>query len=185
MPNLKITNKQVIALRTAASKMFASDENYHDWLGTNFGKFSTLQLTVNEAGEAIRLISKNYFNQKNRHYGTGKPGLQQHLTQRQATKIGFLEKILGWENEPGRMTGFIQRQTGRLKAVEMLMNWEATKVIIGLQRIIAGKNKRLYDYLNTLKIYNPESIRGKAIIKSIKTKLFRKKRDRIIRDWKN
>lgn len=172
MPNLK--NRNLIKpLRTAASKAFGDDDKYHDWLSDNYGVRSTLDLHNGQAIEALKLLSKiTGFKGGQRYYtGQGKSGKQQHLTQGQASKIAVLEKILNWQSQNHRLRGFIKRQTGKLTTVEMLMNWEASKVIVGMQRIIAGKNKRLYDYLNTLKITNPESPESKAIIKYIRERL--------------
>ena len=89
---------------------------------------------------------------KRGYYGSGKAnGLgYSRITAAQAGKISGLEYLLGWETNPARLAGFITRQTGKDKAVEWLSVSQAQKVIIGLQRILAGKDKALYHFLNTL-----------------------------------
>lgn len=63
-------------------------------------------------------------------------------------KIDALCAVLGWDNEQ-RLNGWIKRQTGKLKTKRMLTKKEATKVIIGLIKMIAGDNRELYQWLNT------------------------------------
>lgn len=66
----------------------------------------------------------------------------------QINKIDSLIEVLGWDN-PQRLNGFIKRQTGKNKSKMMLTEPEATKVIIGLMKILAGGNRKLYNWLNT------------------------------------
>lgn len=66
----------------------------------------------------------------------------------QIDKIDALAGVLGWEADR-RLNGFIKRQTGKNKTKWMITKREATKVIIGLMKMIAGGNRDLYNWLNT------------------------------------
>lgn len=62
-----------------------------------------------------------------------------HLTQKQADEIARLEQVLGWTDNPKRLGGFITRQTKKTKTVEMLGRKEASKVILGLRKLLTEK----------------------------------------------
>lgn len=139
-----ITKAQVKKLRTVASKVFETDEDYRDALRF-YGCDSTVLLTKDQASDFIsRLEGKQP--PKRSYKGTGKRGRQQHLTPAQAERIEILESLLGWNRT--RTNGFIKRQVRHFKAVEMLMNYEAVKVITGMQRIIANGDKDVYRTIN-------------------------------------
>jgi len=171
----KITKSQVRALRTAASKVFPNDELYHDWLMNNFKVESTLELSNTQARRAIDLLAKETgFKSKRNYYGSGIKGQKAGpLTENQAKKIGALERLLGWERK--QTLGFIRRQTGKLCDVQMLRNYEAQKVIVGMQRIAAGGDQKIYKQLNTMQITDPDSPVGKALIEVLKKKAQNKK----------
>lgn len=86
--------------------------------------------------------------------GHGKKGWQLHLTQPQAERIAILGELLGWNSVS--LHKFINRQLKKNAGVEMLMNYEARKIIIGMQRILAGNNKAIYKKLNSM---NNEKLR--------------------------
>lgn len=165
----KITKPQIKAIHAAKRGVFSSDEDYRGWLSANFnGKMSSLKLTRNEAGEAIKILGMTTGHSKP-YTGKGEQNGVRYLSQGQAQKIGALQAVLGWDAE--RLIGFIKRQTCKLTAVEMLMGWEAKKVIIGLQRVIAMGDKEVYNYLNKLKSGDPATAAGQAIIKAVKMRL--------------
>lgn len=76
---------------------------------------------------------------KGRYIGRGSVGQPGHLTQEQAGYIARLEDQLGWSNNPRRIAGFIKRVTGSISTVEMLSSRNASKLIIGLERL-TGRN---------------------------------------------
>ena len=53
----------------------------------------------------------------------------------------------------------------------MLTSYEAKKIIIGLQRVAAGKSKELYDYLNKFQFQNPKTPAGRALIEIVKKRM--------------
>lgn len=65
----------------------------------------------------------------------------------QVKRMELLAGLLGWTDE-NRLTGFIARQTGKHKTKMMVTGGEASKIIIGLQRIIADGNLKIYDIVN-------------------------------------
>lgn len=83
------------------------------------------------------------------------------------SKISALCLVLGWEKEE-RLNGWIKRQTGKQKTKRMLTKGEATKVIIGLQKMIAGNNKKLYNWLNSANAELIASDRGREKINELK-----------------
>jgi len=133
-----INNKQIKILRTCASKVFADNDQYHEWLASNFGKSSTKKLNNSEAVEAIYLVSQmvpgapKVKKSKGRYTGAGTFGM---LTASQAWKIEQLEDALGWSESPQRLKGFIKRQLSKGKHVESLTNREASRVISGLVKL--------------------------------------------------
>ncbi|APF20370.1 hypothetical protein Calab_1480 [Caldithrix abyssi DSM 13497] len=143
------SKKQIKLIRALAAHHFYDDDDYHDWLFDQFGKKSTKELTGHEAHEAIQLLSFRKAPLRvdgGRHYsGSGRAGDGRHfLTQAQANKIGALEYALGWSGNPFRLIGFIKKQTGKNKTVEMLSRSEASKVIIGLEKLL--EEERIGDY---------------------------------------
>jgi len=146
---MKITKKQIRALRAAAGKVFDDDEDYHDWLANCFlGIVSTKDLSAREASQAIGLLRKSIGYEGN-VYGSGRRGdATGFITHMQALKIRHLIAELGWGNA-GKLK-FIKRQTGRTCDIRMLRNYEATKVIVGLQRVLAGGDNDVYKRLNEM-----------------------------------
>lgn len=156
MPN--INKGQIKALRTIASKIFPGDEEYRAWLYQRYEVESTKDISFHQANDALDALNKelnpNRKPQK-RYYGSGRKAANRrtnnHLHKSQAEKIGALEKLLSWDNDKTRLLGFITRQTGHNKAVQMLTPGEATKVIVGMQRIAANGDKGIYKMLNEMK----------------------------------
>lgn len=144
-----INNRQIKALRTAASKVFASDDDYRDFLASNFdGITSTKDLSQDEASKAIDILCKmTGFRHPVKSSGEkGRPA--GHLTEKQLRKIYALQEFGGWSRHS--LTGFIKRQTGKFCPVEMLLNHEAQKVIIGMQRVISKGDSDEFKRLNKM-----------------------------------
>lgn len=157
----QINKKQIIALRTAASKVFSDDE-FREFLAFNFdGVLSTKDLDSEQASVAITLLSNQIgytgrdathrVSTNKRAYGIGKKGRAAgRITQAQAEKINGLCELLGWEIDGKEILRFVERQTGSMKSVSWLLNYQASKVIVGMQKVIAAGDKALYDFLNNL-----------------------------------
>ena len=68
-------------------------------------------------------------------------GADERITQRQADYVAHLEDLLGWTDEPARLTGWLSRQLERrLTFLAALTRHEATVVITGLE-VLAGIKK--------------------------------------------
>jgi hypothetical protein len=119
---------------------------------SQYGVTSMAELNVAQLKEIRDAFLKNRDkeSQGRRYYGSGvKDGMKSsRITFEQAKKIGVLASMLGWDET--RLIGFIRRQTGEVKAVEWLMKYQASKVITGMQRIIAGKDEKKYRELNQM-----------------------------------
>lgn len=83
-------------------------------------------------GDTRKAVDRN----GGRYTGRGSKQIGQWLTQAQADKIGRLEDELGWTASPKRLLGFIERQIGSRATVEMLSVARASKVILGLERVL-------------------------------------------------
>jgi len=148
--------KKLRSLHAAGKAAGMDHEMLSDSICSHYGLASLKDLSEDQIDEAVlRLRSATAAasgKPKRGYYGSGTAnGLgYSRITAAQAKKISALEYLLGWETNPARLAGFIKRQTGKDKAVEWLTVAHAQKVIIGLQRILAGKDKALYHFLNTL-----------------------------------
>jgi len=141
-----ITKPQIKKLRVLASKAFPNDDLYHEWLATQFKDMetgkpaeSTKRISSQAAHYAIQMLLPEHERKNSKYYPRGS-GYSNHLSDSQAKNIGGLAADLGWT--PDGLLKFIQRQTGKNKTVEMLSGKEATKVIIGLERVF--KHKQSY-----------------------------------------
>lgn len=157
------TKKQVIVIKALASKIYSDDDEYRFAL-KSYGVDSSKKLTIEQASSFITKLSLHKKSSKTQqnpaaggtapaagsaiYTGTGKRGMQRHLTAAQGVRISILEKILGWNKNS--TYDFIKKQTGKNKSVEMLMNYEAGKVIVGMQMIIVNSDKEKYKSINAV-----------------------------------
>lgn len=154
-----ITKDQIKAYKTLINKLKIDKETELSMLErykVNSCKF----LSRSDAIWLIKELSKRV-NEPKKNIGKGQRGSQMHLTDLQAERIILLQKLLGYHD--AGFQSFIHRQVGKLKSVSMLMNYEASKVIVGMERVFAGKNRQLFLSLN--KMSNAEL---KSFIKNIK-----------------
>jgi hypothetical protein len=159
------TLRQIKKIHTLKSKLSLSDEDYRQNLSV-FSAETSKELSTDQASLFISNLEKtlNKINplpkttaepglqrpgSANKYYGKGRRGMQIHLTELQAQRINILQDLLGW-NET-RTTGFIKHQLNLNKAVQMLTNFEASKIIVGMQRILSNGDKNLYKRINCMK----------------------------------
>jgi hypothetical protein len=143
-----ITTKQIKLLRVLAAKTFPDDQLYHDWLYEQFFVNSTKELRQVQANAAIKFllgqskVVRHAEPESKIKSGTGTAGDgQAYLTGRQSWKIGELVKALGWADEPSRLEGFLTRQTGgKVTTLRMLSRSEASKTIMGLEKILRSNH---------------------------------------------
>lgn len=138
-----ILQKQMIA--TMGRRVFNQDEDaYRNFLESRYGVRSCTQMSKAECSDCIDML---------KHIESGRPvparnrdGLWASDAQR--AKMRALFKLMGWVQEH-QVLGFIERQTRRKKSFEMLTKGDASKVIVGLQRIIADGDSTMYKFLNS------------------------------------
>jgi hypothetical protein len=141
------TTAQIKALKTLFRKndLNAEDE---DRILAGYGVKSCTKLTIKSASSLITKLSEGLKKPDKKYTGKGTRGQQMHVTQLQAERIDLLQQLNGWGNQG--LYKFIARQTGKNKPVQMLMNFEAVKVIVGMERVYAGKNRRLFLLVNKM-----------------------------------
>lgn len=130
---MKIKKRTVRRLRAAASKLFPEDDLYYQFIGQHYGVESTLELTEKQAIEALQTIDQELKVQKVKTHGKRRKGF---LTSNQKEYIEGMFAELGWDPGP-RQWGFIKKQIGKQSSVDMLTNRDASKVITGLERMMA------------------------------------------------
>lgn len=108
--------------------------NYYDFIGMHYGVDSTLDLTEDQAEDAIQAMDQELKAIKRAKRPDRKPGF---ITPRQKEYLEGLFDELGWKNV-NRQIGFINKQIGRKCTVDMLRNREASVVITGLERVVAS-----------------------------------------------
>ena len=146
-----ITKKQIIAIKTLSDKLGLTDAEEDEML---YGNSSVSNLSKRQASALIGELSKRCENNPPKHKprtgytGKGSKGQQMHLTQPQAERIGLMKTLLGWSD--AGIQSFIHRQIKKLKGVDMLMSFEASKVIVGMGRVYADKNKDLFLTINKM-----------------------------------
>jgi len=166
-----ISTKQIMAIKTLQSKLQMNDDGYHAALWEFAEAGSCTELSKSQATKFISDLS-NKLNKTapysstpqspaspggapSRYTGNGKNGRSKHLTPARANRIEILEDLLGWTGEE-KLTKFIKRQVARLRPenilvhVNMLSNKEASKVIIGMQRVFCDDRKLDYEKINML-----------------------------------
>jgi hypothetical protein len=155
---MEITKNQIKAVRTLASRIFPSDDDYRSMLAT-MNVTSTKDLSFAQAkiliGKLAEIAKKKNCHSRmplsgiqKKYYGTGKCGQQRHLTAAQAERIEILVEALSWND--ARLRGFLKRQLNKNTAIQMLMNYEAVKVIVGLEKILSDGNREYYLKINKL-----------------------------------
>lgn len=145
---MKDIDKKRKRFHALKNKVFGKDDAlYRDFLSTNFGgKASFKNLTAQEIGEAITMLAK--MSGEKVYTASGKRGSQRFLTPGQEERIDILKGLLGWTG--AGVLGFVSKQTKQNKAVRWLMNYEASKVVLGMQKVLANGDTDEFKYINKL-----------------------------------
>lgn len=136
------TSKQKQFIAMVGRKAFHGEDGYRLFLMDRYAVDSPTKMTRAECNDCIDVL-------KNIEQGKPIPprnrsGLWASIDQ--VNKLRALQAMYGWDE--AQLHGFIQRQTSKLKSIWMLTKGEATKTIIGLQKIIAKGNQENYNNLN-------------------------------------
>lgn len=138
--------------------------HYEDMLGKFYGAGSSSDLSYREKLDFIDRLKAIRDGEKqppiNRRKG---PWANKWAIK----KIAALVKVLGWDGDQ-RLNGFIKRQTGKSKTAWMLTKDEATKVIIGLMKMISKGNRALYNWLNSVSGDAIDSTEGRNHINKLR-----------------
>lgn len=132
--------KQKIAIMRR--QIFERDEDYRNWLESRYGERSCTDISYYEAIDCIDML-------EHMQNGETLPPRRRKwpwCSHAQLDKINALLHMMRWDSE--RAQGFIERQTGRSKTPDMLTGKEATKVIVGLQKVYARGDSATYKILN-------------------------------------
>lgn len=143
LPFQTATKKQRQVIAMTGRRVLGGEDHYRAFLSDNYGVDSPTLMSKSEAADCIDVL---------RALEQGKPVKPRSrrgiwLTKWQRDKIVSLLDLLGWIDER-QAYGFIKKQTGRNKSIDMLTRGEATKVIVGLQRVYSRGDRELYKVLN-------------------------------------
>jgi len=130
------------------------DQFKTEWLYIEFNVTSTKKLTEKQADEAIRTLQ--------RMLGDG----HERASFGQKQKIAALAELLEMDRES--VFRFIHKQVGFKKSEHMLTPQEASKVIVGLQRIYSKGIYDVYQKLNKASARYLRSQEGKAELEEMR-----------------
>lgn len=145
-----LSRGKVIAISILAKDVFSDDETFRIALA-GYGVSSKKDLTERQGSRLIAQLHQVKGDSKFKggkrkpaqqnggqgsYAGHGKRGSQARITFEQGERIGILKNILGWTDNG--MYKFVKRQIKRDTGVEMLRNYEASKVIVGMQIVLAS-----------------------------------------------
>lgn len=158
-----IKHWQVQTIHITRRQIWGEDrDSYENMLSGTYGAGSCKDLSYREANDFIDRL-------KAHRDGKPMPPLRRGsvwASMEQVNKIEALSAMLAWDEE--RENGFIKRQTKRNSTRWMLTVPQATKVIIGQQKVLAKGSKEVYDWLNSATSEILRSEFGKAKREAIK-----------------
>ncbi len=161
-PARPITKGRIQTLFVTANNVIKATGHWADtnefkthWLYPEFGVKSTKELTVKQADHAIATLQ--------RMLGDG----VERLSHGQKEKIKALAFHL-MDMQQESLWNVIHRQTGYNKALNMLTPGEASKVIVGLQKIYCMGNDQAYQKLNTASARYIRSETGKKELEELR-----------------
>lgn len=161
--NQPITTGRIKTLHVCANNVIKAtgvwnnmEELKQDWLYPTYKVTSTKELTIAQADEAIQALRDMIGDNKAR------------ITYPQSQKIYALQALLAMPKE--HLWNFMLRQLGGRRSVSMLTKQEASKVIVGLQRIFCAGDQKLYNKLNQASARYLRSTAGKEELQLMRKK---------------
>ena len=135
-----ITGKQIKLLWVLARQIGMDSDCLHEIIFWITGKESMKDLSVLEAKEVIdSLVQDGAKVKKKRSLPRYlPPNVVEMVTPKQVQFITYLEKKLGWQDNPERLKGFLRRI---IKRESVRTKQEAIKVIQGLKNMVDRKPK--------------------------------------------
>ncbi len=136
-----ITEKQLKAIWTVGRQLGMDSDRLHEFVFGITGKKSIKALSVSEAAEVIdSLIEAGARIKKKRKPRRDlPPNVVELVTCDQVQFIKYLEKQLGWQDNPERLKGFLRRI---IKREGIRTKQEGIKVIQGLKSMADRKPKQ-------------------------------------------
>lgn len=140
-----ITDGQIKLIWVLARQLGMDSDGLHELVGGATGKDSITTLSTKEGADVIDSLvwAGGIVKRKRRFPRDLPPNVVELLTPKQARFIKYLEKKLGWQDDPKRLRGFIKRT---VKKEVVRTKQEAIKVIEGLKAMAERNSERgLYD----------------------------------------
>jgi phage gp16-like protein len=136
-----ITEGQAKLIWVLARQLGMDSDELHEAVSGVTGKDSIKGLSSNEAAKVIdSLVHAGGRVKKKRRPPRDLPyNVVELLSPKQARFIKYLEKKLGWQNEPDRLSGFIKRS---IKRDVVRTKREAMKIIEGLKAMAEREEKK-------------------------------------------
>ena len=137
----RITGKQLKLLWVLARQLGMTDELLHAGVLWATGKESIRELSVWEAKAVIDGLIDDGARVKKKRKSRRllAPNIVELVTGEQLRFIEYLEKQLGWQDNPERLKGFIKRT---VKKENVRTKQEGIKVIQGLKSMLARKPRK-------------------------------------------
>ena len=126
----KITAGQKKIIWTIVRTNNIDEEGFRDWLQRDFDTRSTRALSNSQAEAVIRSLNAFIGKDHTKHLFTW------GITERQIWRAKRLADELGWD-DPRRLNGLIKKMFEK-QALNQLNKTEGTKLIIGLERMLAS-----------------------------------------------
>ena len=135
-----ITDGQVKLIWVLARQLALDSEGLHELIAGATGKDSITILSSKEAADVIDSLvwAGGIVKRKRRSPRDLPPNVVELLSPKQARFIKYLEKKLGWQDEPERLQGFIKRT---IKKEMVRTKLEAIKIIEGLKSMAEREPK--------------------------------------------
>jgi len=136
-----ITKKQIQVMWVLARQLGMADENLHDFVREQTGKHSIKGLSGSEGGEIIdSLIEAGAKVKKKRKPRRDlPPNVVELATPEQIRFIKYLEKQLGWQDNPERIKGFLKHT---IKKETIRTKQDGVKAIQGLKSMADRKTRK-------------------------------------------
>lgn len=143
MPDYRKKKWWIKTIHTLKAKANIDEDNYRMMMDGLYGKSSSTKLNYSEAMDFVDRL-------KALAEGKPQPPLEERgvwITPAQRRKIEALAVSLHMVDEKRmldkkRLFGFIEHQLGEAKSLDMLRITEASKVIVGLERIFNDKQRK-------------------------------------------
>ena len=136
-----ITEGQIKLIWVLARQLGMTSDDLHEMIAGATGKDSIKSLSTSEGARVIDSLVRAGARVKRKRQPRRDlpPNIVELLTPKQASFIRYLEKELGWQDNPERLKGFIKRS---IKKEVVRTKQEAIKVIEGLKNMAEREGRK-------------------------------------------